>query len=542
MTRKCLNFVVLSVSILIPSYVRSQGIPVCGLNNNQNAYIPGSTVSTPGNNYNTFTPPPVGASYVDALTGCTVTRITDNATNGTYGVVYYASFTPFNANDQFLNLWNTNGSGWTILTSPAYSGSTPGSIVVPTSNMPGTANSGIMDWDWNNPNVFYYNTNTSLMKGTITGLPGCVATHNCTITTATLNIFTQYKTVVIPNEPDMSQDGNNIMLIGLNSNNTMDLGLYNLSTNLWTKYYTTVCTTSGGLSGQPGCVHKVQIDPTNSLIVVFNVNGSGTEQGEVLITSSGSVTQIDPDTEHIDSGYDINGNVAYVKTRIDSNTGGKDPTPAGQWSPSLTPSAAATVETTSAGGGSTLIYPTDPFNLGNTAVSFFNVNWASNHFSYRGGPTQPWVTVSFADGRNSGPEWFSNDSAHFTSPSTTFVGNTAPPANSWYPYEGEVVMAKINTNMNIAGLAPLSTIYRMAQARSRSQENFWVQVTASNSHDGNYIGFNSNMAYTNGCNSSVQSSNGCSDVYVISGANGQPLLGTTVLVPPASLTGDLKTQ
>ena len=83
--------------------------------------------------------------------------------------------------------------------------------------------------------------------------------------------------------------------------------------------------------------------------------------------------------------------------------------------------------------------------------------------------------------------------------------------------------------MNAAGTSALATVYRLGWARSRplltpTSYQFWALPNASISRDGNYIAFNSNMAYPAGCsNSTVQTNIGCADLYVITAPNGNGL-------------------
>jgi hypothetical protein len=509
---------------LAPGIAIAQSNPVCGLNNNQNAYIPGTSPNGGSSNYDTFVPPAAGGSYVDSLSGCTITRLTDNSSAGTGWVIYYASKTPFNANDEYLLVTNTMNGNWEIVSGPALKGVIPGTLIA---NYPGISG-GSLVWDTTNAMVSYYTPgDTTIHKVTMTGT--CTSSSNCTLNDVVLHNFSSgtptYTSVSFQDEPDMSQDGTVFQFDGQKSSGgSVDIDTYNPSSNTTTVWYTTTC--QAGLGGpQPSCsngnqIHKIQLSAKNEPIITWGASGLGSEQGAIWYHGTpGSPTQthIQSNTNHLDSGLDINGTEMFVQDRIDSSIG-NDPCPSGQWSGSV------------GGGGATLTYLTDATDSGNSAVCFFNKNWESPHFSYRGGPSQPWVTVSFFDTRTPSPEYFTNDGS-FVAPTCTQV-NTTTSGTCWYPYEGEIDLVNIATNMDTPGTGPLATVYRMAQARSRTEENFWTQVTASNSHDSNYIAFNSNMAYVAGCSSAVQSAEGCADVYVIS-ASGGPLFANPNDVPPA---------
>lgn len=505
--------------ISIPSLTRAQGSPACGLSNNQNPYIPG-TYPSGTSNWDTFVPPAVGGSYVDTLSGCTFTRITDSVADGVGHTIYYSSVSPFNANDTFLMIYHV------IKTGPAYSSAKPGSTVVPSSNIPGYDGDPPI-WDGTNPNVFYYASGNSLKSGTITGLPGCITTQNCTVTVATVHTFSSYSAIAINDEPDLSQDKSSLLLVG-SSGGPIDIFTWNLNTSTQTIWYTTVsCTGSVGVqSGSGGCMHKVQLSPKNEPIVTWNNGGTGSEQGIIWYHGTpGSATQthlVLGSTPHMDTGLDMIGNPVYIIDGWPTGTG--DPCPGNQWPGQ------------SGGGGQALTLFSNP--VPSASICDFNKDWAATHISYRGGPSQPWISTSFADVKSTSAEWFTT-SGGYLAPTCTQTHPTDS-GSCWYPYQDEIVLTKVSTNMTIAGIAPLATVYRMGWGRSRTHENFWAQNTASLSHDGNYIALNSNMAHVSGCTSAIQGANGCADVYVISAANGAPLFGTgssgTGPAPPTGLT------
>lgn len=174
-----------------------------------------------------------------------------------------------------------------------------------------------------------------------------------------------------------------------------------------------------------------------------------------------------------------------------------------------------------------MISLTDPGNLSHTAACVLNKDWAQPELSYRGGPSQPWFTTSIWDNSRTGAsaEYYSTNSK-YVSPSCTQTNSTVG-GTCWFPYQDEIIMTKINTDMASPSTAALATVYRLGLARSRSLQNFWSIPNASMSRDGNYIAFSSNMAYpTGGCSSSYNSSGGCAEAYVISAAGGGGLLGS----------------
>jgi hypothetical protein len=126
-------------------------------------------------------------------------------------------------------------------------------------------------------------------------------------------------------------------------------------------------------------------------------------------------------------------------------------------------------------------------------------NPPSWHVGYRGNAQQPWVGLSFFDGRSPSPEWFDNNGNY-----------AAPSSGNWLLYEDEIIVVRIDANNNS------NYVYRLARAYSRSGEDFYAQPHAAISRDGKYLAFNSNMAYAHsGCPANFQTTSGCTDVYII---------------------------
>ncbi|HKW35686.1 MAG TPA: choice-of-anchor D domain-containing protein, partial [Candidatus Acidoferrum sp.] len=113
------------------------GAPACGISGDNSNHIP--------TDWNTFTPPAKGQSYVDPTFGCTVTRITDASKDAWSGSFYlplshgYSTVSPFNANDTYLLL----SDGW----GRRYVTDLKGNIIVPIGNMPTGTNDGWYLWD-----------------------------------------------------------------------------------------------------------------------------------------------------------------------------------------------------------------------------------------------------------------------------------------------------------------------------------------------------------------------------------------------------------
>jgi len=434
----------------------SGGNPTCGISGDTSNHIP--------TDWSTFVPPAKGQSYVDSSFGCTVTRITDASKDAWSGSFYlplthgYATVSSFNANDSYLML----ADGWnrhfvTDLT---------GNIVVSSSNMPASNDTWFL-WDASNASVFYYTNGNSLMKGTISG---------SSVATTSVRQFSEYPTINFMDETDVSQDGAHVVVIGGDTSGSSpeNVFVYNLANNTKGPVYTTSCTGSVN-NPNNGCLHKLIQTPDNNVIIQFASDGSGPEQGNRLWAGTYPLPHLQDQTNHLDAGYDLNGNAIFIESGNSNYTSGfSNPCPSG-WGLDV-----RQVHNTSA---STCLLDNPP-------------SW---HVGYRGNSQQPWVGLSFFDVRGSSPEWFGN--------SPNYV---APSASTWLLYEDEIMVARIDANNNS------NQVYRLARAYSRSGQDFNATPKAAISRDGRYLAFDSNMAYAHsGCPANFQTGTNCVDVYVI---------------------------
>ena len=425
--------------------------PICGLRDDKKIHIP--------SNWESFTPPPAGQNYVDPVFGCSLKRLTDSskdevAWDGKHLAFmnYYSSLTAINASDTMLFVVSNDGS-WRIM-------DVSGKLIIPPTKMP--AFGGHPMWDAFDGNIFYFVSRNSLYEAIVRG------TH---IETRARHTFAEYRGIVSPDAADLSQDGDHIALVGQNANNTLDVFVWSLSKQAKTSAYTTSCTFAGTIdvAVQPGCIHKLQLTADNLLGIQFSEDGSGPEQGLRLWNGS-ALLALQNKTSHYDTGYDFNLNSVFA-----TQNNGKS-------LPGLTNAC-------SSGWG---IDVRLLHNLRSaTCLLDHQPDW---HISYRGGPSQPWVAVSFFESRTPGPEFFSKDP------------NYRPPTTgNWQLYEGELLLARIDG----------AEVYRMAHTRSRSMESYWAQPHATISRDGKYVILTSNMAFANGCPSEMHVENECSDVYLI---------------------------
>ena len=431
-------------------------MPVCGISGDTSNHIP--------TDWNTFVPPAKGQSYVDPTFGCTVTRITDASKDVWTGSFYlplqagYATVSPFNSNDTFLMLYD----GWnryfvTDLT---------GNIVVPHSNMPVMNQTWVM-WDATNANVFYYAQGNSMMKGTVNG---------STVSASKIHQFSEYPAINFMAETDVSEDGAHVVIISGDTSGSSpeNIFVYNFVNNTKGPVYTTSCVGSVGLL-ENNCLHKLIQTADNNVIIQFVGDGSGPENGNRLWSGAYPLPHLQDLTNHLDSGYDLNGNVVFIESGNSHYTAGiSNPCPSG--------------------------WGLDVRGVYNLPLAVCLIDGLPNyHVGYRGSAQQPWAGLSVFDSRSTSPEWFDN--------SPNYVG---PNASTWQLYEDEIMVARIDANNNS------NLVYRLARAYSRSSEDFNATPKAAISRDGRYLAFDSNMAYAHtGCLANMQNGTNCTDVYIV---------------------------
>jgi hypothetical protein len=428
----------LAVPLSGTGFTPPQGALACGLFGDSTLHVPADWTS--------FVPPPRGQSYVDPTFGCTVTRITDVSSEDPSGSQFllmshgYSTVSPFNADDTRLML--VDGLGRHSVKD------LDANTVVPVGNMPPSSSNWFL-WDATRPGVFYYTNGNSLMQGTISG---------SSVTAAVVHQFTEYSAINFMDATDVSQDGAHVVMVGGDTTGLSpeDVFDYDFVTNIKGPAYTTLCT--GSVAGpNNGCLHKLIQTADNNIIIQFANNGVLPEQGNRLWTGVLPLVPLQDLTDHLDTGYDLNGNPIFVEVGnaqvLSTLLGITNPCPSG--------------------------FGLDVrMLLDLLSATCLLDNQPAWHVGYRGNAQQPWVGVSFFDNRLPSPEWF-DISPHFVPPD---------PSN-WRPYEDEIVLTRIDANNNA------SLIYRLARAYSRSDEDFYAQPRAAISRDGKYIAFDSDMAY-----------------------------------------------
>lgn len=399
---------------------------ICGASDDRVAYVPPD--------FNHFVPPIRGGAYIDPQYGCTIVRLTDAKRQFNLAVHHqYASISAVNQNDTRVMLITEWGQGAIV--------DMAGEMAVSPRDFP-AMNTGNAPWSRDSADEFYYASGRTLFRARITG-------HS--IKSTAVYTFAGLPEVIIPDQEDLSEDGDHLWLV---SGNTAFL-------------FTISSGTSGGrvqVGGKDsGCGwHKLQILPSNKLMVTWACNGAGAGRGQEVYDTNGALEwHMFDNSIHTDAGRDLNGNEIAIVDRIPDTY--KDACPSG--------------------GGADVIRIDAP----HLVTCLVDIHWASAHISYRDS-AQGWVAISFFD-QGACPGY------------SCFAPQRLAPDWSlqWRHFYEEIILVKVDG----------TSVVRLAHHRSRSAESYWAQSRAAISRDGRYIVFDSNM------NLSSTGLNDYSDVYLI---------------------------
>jgi len=400
---------------------------------------------------NPFPPPAKGASYVDPQYGCTVERLTDAVGDrlGTAAHHNYGTVNAINANDAYVMINLEDGSKEIV--------DTTGAVIVPVANMP-QDNAQQVPWDISIPTRFYFTTSASIERADITGLPGCASAHNCTVTSTLLHNFSSlYSSVQIPDQEDISDDGDHIWLVG-----DTKAFLYTISTNAVGPAM------SVGTKDSGNGWHKIQIMPSNRMLMTWSPNGAGPGAGqEVYNTDSTLNWHMFDNTIHTDCGKDLSGNEVCVVARIPDTGGG------------ITGAGACPTWTGSQDGGIDIINMSS-----HKPQCLVDANWADTEVSFRDGNAGAgWVFVTF---------FKSGSCPTYSCFDTTALSRLDPSWTlNWVHFAEEGILVRIDNNNGNTNK------YRLFHTRSRSSEYYWAIPRGSISRDGKYVVFDSNFDIPN---------------------------------------------
>jgi hypothetical protein len=384
--------------------------------------------------YNSFLPPALGSSYSDPQYGCTIARLTDGKAQFRLAIHHqYASISAINQDDTLVMLVTEWGKGVIV--------NTAGDLVVSPQAFPAIS-TGNVPWARAPANAFYYTSKNTLYEGEVLG-------H--TVKSAALHTFSGSSDVIIPDQEDLSEDGDHLWLVA-----GSQAFLYSI------RGRTSGPAVNIGVKDTNCGWHKIQITPSNKMLITWACDGGTLGRGQEVYSPDGTLYwHMLNSSVHTDVGKDLTGNEVAVVGRMPDTY--RDACPSG--------------------GGVDTIRIDAPHILS----CLVDVNWLPTHISYRDS-SEGWVAISFFD-QGACPN------------GSCFHPQHLDPRweSTWRHFSEELVLAKIDG----------SAVVRLAHHRSRSAEYYWAQSRAAISRDGRYLVFDSNM------NRSETGLNDYADVYLI---------------------------
>ena len=446
--------------------------PNCGIQSTS-AIVPSAS------SWKNFTPPAVGGTYTDPGGYCPVKRIT-NIGSGGQMIPFYATVQVISAGDTKMLLFNGDAAHWNIY-------DFNGNVVLSGSAFDAAANENHDEprWDRFDDTAIWETTGNSIEKCTITmGKPGSMS---CAI----VHTFSEYSQgVVFPADSDMNENGW-VPMAGQNiEGGQVEIFMYQPSTNTKAGAYDPPGCTGAINTNEPGCIHRLIATPNNGM----TIEGIGSGQDLWLPPFSGAPITWNPSSDHHSVGYAIDGTtlVGAFEDFDNSNTGGPC---------YFRPAIVGFVNRDVPGNC--------PITAPGVNASIREFGW---HVSYLDHATRPWVVWTMM-GNGTGPEYFNAESSYAAPVAWNQSGG------NWYPYQAEVVMTRVDSNVARVGQTT-SRIYRLALSHARQHNSsgyYWQDVYAPISWDGRYVVFSSNAAFAqnpSGC-SRKDFSGDCADTYLI---------------------------
>jgi hypothetical protein len=398
---------------------------LCGTRDDGRIHIP--------SRFNDFRPPNKGDSYTDPQFGCNVVRLTDAKSQFKLAIHHeYSTISAVNQNDTRVMLITEWGQGAIV--------DMAGNVVVEPRDFP-AINAGNVPWAIRPSEAFYYTKGNALYRGLISGRA---------VKSSALHVFDQYAIVTIPDEEDLSEDGDHLWLVGGREAFLYTISADNIGPRVNIGEKDTGCSW-----------HKIQITPSNKMLITWSCNGAPSGGGQEIYNADGTLYwHMFNNSLHTDVGRDLSGNEVAVVDRIPDTY--KDACPSR--------------------GGADVVRLDPPHSV----ACLVDLNWAPSHISYRDS-SQGWVAISLFD-QGTCPD-YSCFASH--------IESDWPSA--WRHFYEEVILVRIDG----------SAVLRLAHHRSRSAEYYWAQSRAAISRDGRYVVFDSNMNLEN------TGLNNYSDVYMI---------------------------
>lgn len=202
-------------------------------------------------NYTTWTPPPLGATFSDGAYGTTIQRVSNGLSQFNEGVHHeYETISPFNRNNTRLLLLREGGS--------FYVADLNGNVIISEAEL-ALGKQPEPRWSTTDANVFYYHQDNNLFRYDL-------GTKQKT----TLRTFTQYDGIAFGySNGELSDDGDNLLILGRKGSQSF-LGVYRISNNtLGTMLETT----------NLGSIVLTDLTPSNNVLVRWAAQGEGRYKG-----------------------------------------------------------------------------------------------------------------------------------------------------------------------------------------------------------------------------------------------------------------------
>lgn len=499
------------VLLALPALASVAGKPTCGLTD--------TTVRTPPS-YDTFTPPAVGTTYVDATYGCPITRLTDsiNQTGSQtcsaatcQARMCYALIPPANLNDTLVYEELDGLPAIFLGLGPPGKGNSygkPSTIAVKQSNFPTTnlTSQCFVLWDSVDPTTFYYTQSNSFMMGKVTGLPGCITTSSCTITSTNLGTNSSYTSISLM-DLARTTDGLHFWLGGHSGGAITDAGCAN-SGQTCDIFETTINAVGGAATTatfasavitanywhklQMALNQRFQVEALGGVNVFTEYNTNGTSYATLL-------------TSHHDFALCPDGVNECTYGSWSSGTAAN---------PCPHENGAAAVQTSNTTAVNCVL---EAFIPGTSAYGVPPGFSPATHFSTIA--NNGWVVISPA----------SYATGACPNSSNPYCEQGAGPTNmaDWGLYDGEILYARTDG----------SVVYRLGFHYSRSAQCYWCLGNgASLSTSGNYIYFNSNYnSCPVGCGSQTTTADqDYTDIYALSLYSNSPAPAPAMLLSKAT--------
>jgi uncharacterized protein (TIGR03437 family) len=238
-------------------------------------------------NYTSWTPPALGATFSDGAYGTTIRRVSNGLSQFNEGVHHeYETISPFNRNNTRLLLAREGGS--------FYVADLNGNVII-SENELALGKQPEPRWSTTDANVFFYHQDNNLFRYDL-------ATKQKT----TLRTFTQYDGIAFGyGNGELSDDGDNLIILGRKGSQSF-LGVYRLSNNT---LGTTLETTN------LGSIVLTDMTPSNNIVVRWAAQGEGRYKGfELFDRNMTFLRQVYRYNARGDVARDLNGDEVLLIT------------------------------------------------------------------------------------------------------------------------------------------------------------------------------------------------------------------------------------